>query len=168
MLEHIDKLSGKTEGDSAERGERMSVLIKDMQMPKSCKTCALLQDYDGCMYCPFGDRPVFGDIEFVPNHVASDICPLVELPEKHGRLIDADALIDTLEQAIAIMEMMLKQLDLEDDDGCLMELKAYRDIRDGIKEIDAVIEAEGEKPYTTWHEVGEEHPVAYEIEAEGE
>lgn len=31
-----------------------------------------------------------------------------------------------------------------------------------------VIEAEGEKPYVTWHEVGEEHPVAYEIEAEGE
>ena len=71
----------------------MSVLIKDMQMPKSCKTCAVLQDYDGCMYCPFGDCPVFGDIEYVPNHVASDICPLVKLPEHHGRLIDADVLV---------------------------------------------------------------------------
>lgn len=70
----------------------MSVLIKDMQMPKSCKTCDLLQDDDGDMYCPFGDCPVFGDIEYVPNHVASDICPLVELPEHHGRLIDADVL----------------------------------------------------------------------------
>lgn len=70
----------------------MSVLVKGMKMPKSCKTCDLLQDYDGCMYCPFGDCPVFGDIEYVPNHVASDICPLVELPEKHGDLIDRDAL----------------------------------------------------------------------------
>ena len=70
----------------------MSVLVKGMTMPKSCKTCDLLQDYDGCMYCPFGDCTVFGDIEYVPNHVASDICPLVELPEKHGRLIDADEL----------------------------------------------------------------------------
>ena len=71
----------------------MSVLIKNMKMPKSCKTCDLLQDDDGDMYCPFGDCPVFGDIEYVPNHVASDICPLVELPEHHGRLIDEDKII---------------------------------------------------------------------------
>ena len=78
----------------------MSVLIKGMQMPKSCKTCALLQDYDGCMYCPFGDCPVFGDIEYVPNHVASDICPLVELPDHHGRLIDADAFAERIKSII--------------------------------------------------------------------
>lgn len=72
----------------------MSVLIKNMQMPKSCKTCDLIQDYDGDMYCPLGDCPVFGDIKYVPNHVASDICPLIELPEHHGRLIDADAVIN--------------------------------------------------------------------------
>lgn len=78
----------------------MSVLVKGMKMPKSCKTCDLLQDDDGDMYCPFGDCPVFGDIKYVPNHVASDICPLVELPEKHGRLIDADAFAERIKSII--------------------------------------------------------------------
>lgn len=31
-----------------------------------------------------------------------------------------------------------------------------------------ILKAEGEEPYRTRYEVGEEHPVAYEIEAEGE
>ena len=73
------------------RGERMSVLIKGMKMPKSCKSCDLLQDYDGDMYCPLDDDLNFGDIEDVPDYVMIG-CRLVELPETHGRLIDADAL----------------------------------------------------------------------------
>ena len=117
----------------------MSVIVKGMKFPENCLKCDL-RGYDanaGEEYCPFTQIVCL-------NIGRQDACPLQELPEKHGRLIDAEALIDTLEQAITIMETMLKQLDLEDDDGCLMELKAYRDIRDGIKEIDAVIEAEGE------------------------
>lgn len=108
----------------------MSVLIKDMEMPEDGAVLVVKHDDDGKAYIKYAGMMGY--------HME-----LVELPEKHGRLIDAEALIDTLEQAIAIMETMLKQLDLEADDGCLMELKAYRDIRDGIKEIDAVIEAEG-------------------------
>ena len=119
----------------------MSVLVKGMGMPEKCGSCDLFHaEYP--MHCSVvkGHKTV-GAPYGMPR---PEWCPLVELPEKHGRLIDADALIDTLEQAIAIMETMFKQLDLEADDGCLMELKAYRDIRDGIKEIDAVIEAENE------------------------
>ena len=115
----------------------MSVLIKDMQMPEKCPDCNFESE---CGFC-LAKSPDF--CGYTDELVRPDWCPLVELPEKHGRLIDAEALIDTLEQAIAIMETMLKQLDLEADDGCLMELKAYRDIRDGIKELDAILEAEG-------------------------
>ena len=123
----------------------MSVIVKGMEMPKDCRECRMMEYHErtGKTWCKPADglladiyRPIMYDGR--PNW-----CPLVELPEKHGRLIDAEALIDTLEQAIAIMETMLKQLDLEADDGCLMELKAYRDIRDGIKELDAILEAEG-------------------------
>ena len=123
----------------------MSVLVKGMEMPKDCRECRLMEYHSnlGETWC----APTVGllavNYKPIPFDGRPDWCPLVELPEKHGRLIDAEALIDTLEQAIAIMETMLKQLDLEADDGCLMEIKAYRDIRDGIKEIDAVIEAEG-------------------------
>lgn len=50
------------------------------------------------------------------------------------RLIDADALEGLLSNAIQIQETMAKQLGIEDDDGVQMELKAYRDILNGVKE----------------------------------
>lgn len=110
----------------------MSVLIRGMdEIPGDGVVLVVKHDDNGKVYIKYANTYGYS-IE------------LVKLPEKHGRLIDAEALIDTLEQAIAIMETVLKQFDLEADDGCLMELKAYRDIRDGIKEIDAVIEAEDE------------------------
>lgn len=50
------------------------------------------------------------------------------------RAIDADALVEKLNLAISMMSGMMKMLNAEDDEGFQMELKAYRDIRDGIKE----------------------------------
>lgn len=58
----------------------MSILIKGMQMPEDCFSCPLREEgfcnitkeYAGKLYERNGD------------------CPLVELPEHHGRLIDAD------------------------------------------------------------------------------
>lgn len=61
----------------------MSVIIKGMKMPTSCKDCELLQDYDGDMYCPINDYLNFGDMENVTDYVMNG-CLLVELPEKHG------------------------------------------------------------------------------------
>lgn len=57
----------------------MSIIIKDMEMPKNCTLCDSigLNVAIGC--------PVMTGI----NGRATD-CPLAELPEKHGRLIDAD------------------------------------------------------------------------------
>lgn len=73
----------------------MGVLInKYFKMPKSCDSCHFGQEYEcvdeagyGCLLTmktrPKGktDRP--------------DYCPLIELPP-HGRLIDADALVEEL------------------------------------------------------------------------
>lgn len=50
------------------------------------------------------------------------------------RLIDADALIQKMNLAIAMLERTMKNFDIENDPECQMELKAYRDIRDGIKD----------------------------------
>ena len=57
----------------------MSIVVKGMEMPKNCTLCDSigLNVAIGC--------PVMTGI----NGRATD-CPLVELPEKHGRLIDAD------------------------------------------------------------------------------
>ena len=69
----------------------MSVLIKGMEMPKSCDECELCTCYvreDGTeenYRCVITFYPIH---EFDKKH---EYCPLVEIPP-HGRLIDADAL----------------------------------------------------------------------------
>ena len=63
----------------------MSVLIKGMEIPKSCGVC-IFDDYGHCIMTK---RYSGGSAK----HGRASFCPLVELPEKHGRLIDADALI---------------------------------------------------------------------------
>lgn len=58
----------------------MSVLIKGMQMPEDCFSCPLKEEG----FCNITNAYA-GEI----NERNSD-CSLVELPEHHGRLIDAD------------------------------------------------------------------------------
>ena len=60
----------------------MSVLIKGMEMPEDCFSCPLKEEG----FCNITNAYA-GEI----NERNSD-CPLVELPEHHGRLIDADEL----------------------------------------------------------------------------
>lgn len=50
------------------------------------------------------------------------------------RLIDADALEKLLRDAITIQEHVAITLGIEDDEGVQMELKAYKDILNGVKE----------------------------------
>ena len=74
----------------------MSVLIKGLIMPSCCDGCTFsdwsnlhqtasckLHDYDPC----------FADHSREYTDKRADFCPLVEIPEPHGRLIDADALL---------------------------------------------------------------------------
>ena len=50
------------------------------------------------------------------------------------RAIDADALVAKMNLAIAMLKRTMKNFDIEDDPECQMELKAYQDIRNGIKD----------------------------------
>lgn len=59
----------------------MSVIVKGMQMPKSCMECPLFSG-PGCK----ATMKMFNEVTNVAVRVQG--CPLVELPEKHGRLID--------------------------------------------------------------------------------
>ena len=61
----------------------MSVLIKDMQMPKNCSECPL--SLSG-KYCRI--HKTYTTFIKIPARPA--YCPIVGLPEHHGRLIDAD------------------------------------------------------------------------------
>ena len=68
----------------------MSVLIKGMEMPEKCGSCDLFH-VESPMHCTVvkGHKTV-GAPYGMPR---PDWCPLVEIPEPHGRLIDADALL---------------------------------------------------------------------------
>ena len=59
----------------------MSVLIKGMKMPENCAKCICSDD--NARFCTVAH-------EYIPMLGKPAFCPLVELPEKHGRLIDAD------------------------------------------------------------------------------
>lgn len=70
----------------------MSVLVRDMKIPKNCMDCPLFESlyhYHGCHAKPesFNDRDMW-------NFAVGDRpswCSLAEVPAPHGRLIDADA-----------------------------------------------------------------------------
>lgn len=67
----------------------MSILIRGMEMPKNCQECGLY--IEGACYAK-GYR----DYRSIMDTSKPDDCPLIEIPAPHGRLIDADKLIDTL------------------------------------------------------------------------
>ena len=69
----------------------MSVLIKGMEMPKSCLHCFCMRG------CPAARRRQNKAEPMFPRTYRHDDCPLNEVPP-HGRLIDADALIEDLER----------------------------------------------------------------------
>ena len=73
----------------------MSVIVKGMEMPNACCYCPC-SDSAGCavtgrVMTTEGMAGQLGDI---------DDCPLRPLSEKHGRLIDADSLKETLDYYI--------------------------------------------------------------------
>lgn len=73
----------------------MSVIIKGEDMPNRCAdcTCCFSDDNDDRSFCSvYGD-----DIPDIFNG-RLDGCPLVELHEDHGRLIDADAFENKLKR----------------------------------------------------------------------
>ena len=66
----------------------MSVIVRGMEMPKGCGLCR----FDDYGYCTMAKRYSGGS----ETHGIASFCPLVELPKKHGRLIDADAFFSRL------------------------------------------------------------------------
>ena len=120
----------------------MSVIIKDAKAPKNCAECW----YSKGVYCLYPDTGGWVG-EYQKNQTKPSWCPLVELPDKHGRLIDADELLkwydnmrkDEVEKLReskkpSIRQKAMHKIEILD--------KLYFEIYDRQK---TVIEAEGEK-----------------------
>ena len=83
--------------DCAERrGETMSIIIKGEPMPEACAFCPCFRDdsIDGVhAYQCKATFITYGKEDDWIWNTRPNWCPLVELPEKHGRLIDEDVLL---------------------------------------------------------------------------
>ena len=69
----------------------MSVLIKGMEMPTACAYCELIDSLEICP-CYKMTHDEFWENKTLQCQRHSD-CPLIEVPDGHGRLIDADEFI---------------------------------------------------------------------------
>lgn len=66
------------------------ILIRGMEMPTKCGLCPMFCD-DFNDYCSAAQRSIPFDAE------KPEWCPFVPLPEGHGRLIDAEAYVDYMQ-----------------------------------------------------------------------
>ena len=104
----------------------MSVIIRGMKIPENCGMCDLAhRNFDGnetrlACYALRKWAEESGDVR-LPD------CPLVELPEKHGELIDRDAL--NLEYEVQMAD----------------DWNTAHEIANCVKYAPTVIEAEGEE-----------------------
>ena len=65
------------------------IIIKGMEMPKSCEDCWMTYEGDSDN-CPAVNESV---CKFMVAEARHPRCPLVALPEHHGRLIDESELV---------------------------------------------------------------------------
>lgn len=99
----------------------MSVLIRGMKIPKSCGVC-IFDDYGHCIMTK---RYSGGSA----THGRASFCPLVGLPEKHGRLIDADVIVNAMNDMKVEGEVFVT---------------AVNYVKLIMNDADTIIEAEGE------------------------
>lgn len=86
----------------------MSVVVKGMRIPENCDVCRFgdWSNLHQTACCKLKDYvPCFSDYSREFKTQRSTICPLVALPDKHGRLIDADELAETAEFYETIMDI---------------------------------------------------------------
>ena len=117
----------------------MSVLIKDMEMPKGCYDCMLCRLHpiqrELRFCCEVINRAFEASEESEMEKKRLFDCPLVEVPAPHGRLIDEDNVIDAIHERLQTLrthkEFIKKHGDID-----LLGVMPY------IAKIPTVIEAE--------------------------
>ena len=112
-------------------------IVKGMKMPKSYFDCHLFKN-DECILIDYEDKDIcdYGDMDLSQT----GICPIIgELPEKHGRLIDADAFIEFLEKDYKYSQ---EKYIISDDAVKMLITKMYELLIDEIRQRPTVIESE--------------------------
>ena len=81
----------------------MSLLIKGIGMPDCCNTCPCCQRVMACRYS--GSYCGATGREIVDQGEINENCPLIKV-QPHGRLIDADALLNLLNHCMFPSDMV--------------------------------------------------------------
>lgn len=77
----------------------MAILIENMEMPKSCDSCRIMVFEDtNCVDELYCGCPIVFEAHPQGVDLRPDYCPLIEVPEPHGRLGDLDELYASLEK----------------------------------------------------------------------
>ena len=82
----------------------MGVYIKGMKKPEKCLACPMLNYEDWCVLQEWTPEKDY------TNYTWEDMrknCPLVEVEEPHGRLIDADKIVKDLRHDVTVDQDML-------------------------------------------------------------
>lgn len=79
----------------------MSVLIKGMEMPNNCENCPAFEEVfdEKCRITGKSVNPHWSCLLQNDVYPRPDWCPLIEVPDGHGRLIDANALFEEIYKA---------------------------------------------------------------------
>lgn len=120
----------------------MSILIKGMTMPDMCSECDFLGGLifpDGIYVCDCPVESIHGRniTRAVEEDARHPECPLVEVPEPHGALIDRDILEQELRNGI-------KAGNLEEGYENYANINSMDDCVECVRYADTVITAEGE------------------------
>lgn len=94
-------------------------------MPANCQNC--FASDDECRFCRAAKK-------YIPMLGKPKFCPLVALPDKHGRLVDADA-------------MLVSQEECDETSSCLkcrMHVSCCADMEEIIRNAPTIVEAEDE------------------------
>ena len=108
----------------------MSYIVKSRDFPKSCNECDEPHLCCDFYYCGVGHQKDGRHLdvdEHYLNKTKHPDCPLLELPKKHGRLVDADKLVWFIDNHIASGKKWVE----------------FETIKDMINSLPTIVEAEG-------------------------
>ena len=99
----------------------MSVLIKGMKIPDSCKQCDMFHLIEDVNVFRCGTNNKFYEADFDYYNIRHPDCPIVEVPTPHGRLIDADELLESFREALNEDRCFVNFFALVDDSPTIIE-----------------------------------------------
>lgn len=99
----------------------MSIILKGIDMPKSCGECEFNYNLEGGSYEWWECVILHDDINQFDTRRTD--CPLIEIPIPHGRLIDGDALREKFEDRCA-EECGICEEEIIPDGGCKLIVNA--------------------------------------------